>query len=449
MSDSTSVSSVSRKRGRPRRDDSVKGNVKKKIATLTEAKKKNSRVLRNSTVALRDKSMGPPITPTQNRFSVLSADKNTITGDSSTNLTNAVKPNIPAIKRQYIPPIVIEGSNYNAINNLLKTNNIIEFKIKLISLGVKLTLINLESYNKVKIILQNNKIEHFSFSSRDQNPLKIILTGLPEMKSDDLKDELIKNKIESEIILEIIPLKLNERNYNVNKNINYLFKFDKDKIKFNDICRIKSLFNVIVRWYPYVNNRKGPTQCRNCQMYGHGTSHCGKLTKCMKCGKNHKAENCTEAAIKCANCNNEHEANSKDCPNRHKYVAIRQNIVINRQLDHLKNSPPKINNSQRNYKNINFNENNFPGLQKRRSSFDQNNFFSHFTQSQPLPSTSYAFSSQPKPSTQNEKLFTIEELTELVSELLEKISMCTTKAQQFKVIMKLSLQFLGTLPAST
>lgn len=443
MSDSTSVSSVSKKRGRPRRDDSVKGNVQKKIATLTEAKMKNSRVLRASTVALKDISMGPPITPTQNRFTALSADKNTTLDE-----TDVPVPNISA-KRQYIPPIVIQGSNYNIINSLLSTNNINDFKIKLISLGVKLTLINLESYNKVKIILQNSKIEHFSFSSRIQNPLKVVLTGLPEMKSDDLKTELIKNKIEPEIILEMIPLKLTERSYNIHNNINYLFKFDKDKIKFNDICRIKSLFNVIVRWYPYVNNRKGPTQCRNCQMYGHGTSHCGKLTKCMKCGGNHTVENCTEVTIKCANCNNEHEANSKDCPNRHKYVAIRQNIVINRQLDHLKNTPHKINNSQRNYKNISLNENNFPGLQKPKSSFDQNNFFSHFSQSQPLPSTSYAFSGQPKPSTQNEKLFTIEELTALVSELSEKITMCTTKAQQFQVIVKLSLQFLGTLPAST
>lgn len=228
-----------------------------------------------------------------------------------------------------------------------------------------------------------------------------------------------------------------------------MFKFDKDKIKFNDISRIRSLFNVIVRWYPFVNKRKGPTQCRNCQMYGHGTSHCGKLTKCLKCGGNHTVDNCTVDTIKCANCGNEHEANFKECPNRHKYVAIRQNIVINRQLDNLKSIPQKYNNSQRNYKNIRLNESNFPGLQKPKSSFDQNNFFSHFAQSQPNPSTSYAFSSQPQPSTQNEKLFTIEELTALVSELSEKITMCTTKAQQFQVIVKLSLQFLGTLPASS
>lgn len=204
MSDTISDKSVNKKRGRPRRDDSVSGNVLKKIASLTDAKIKNERVLRSSTVALKQHTMGPPITPTQNRFTALSADANA-TLDSTKNVP--ATPNIHT-KRQYIPPIVIEGSNYNTINNLLTTNNIIDFKIKLISLGVKLTLINLESYNKVKSLLQTNKIEHFSldfsFSSRNLNPIKVILTGLPEVKSDDLKAELIKNKIDPDSMKEVI-----------------------------------------------------------------------------------------------------------------------------------------------------------------------------------------------------------------------------------------------------
>ncbi len=59
-----------------------------------------------------------------------------------------------------------------------------------------------------------------------------------------------------------------------------------------------------------------PLQCFYCQLFGHIANNCPSSDKptCLKCGGNHKVENCISNDLKCVNCNQEHTSIYKMCP---------------------------------------------------------------------------------------------------------------------------------------
>jgi hypothetical protein len=81
---------------------------------------------------------------------------------------------------------------------------------------------------------------------------------------------------------------------------------------------IKAINNVIVRWVYYDAKRHGPTQCRRCQEWGHGS----RAPACVRCAGQHETAECNLAAkgiklpkeqLKCANCKLQHTANYGGC----------------------------------------------------------------------------------------------------------------------------------------
>jgi hypothetical protein len=62
---------------------------------------------------------------------------------------------------------------------------------------------------------------------------------------------------------------------------------------------------------PYVGE---PLQCYRCQRLGHTATGCRAQVRCLVCGNNHPKEICQSNYIKCANCSQDHMANSKNCP---------------------------------------------------------------------------------------------------------------------------------------
>lgn len=119
-------------------------------------------------------------------------------------------------------------------------------------------------------------------------------------------------------------------------------------------------------------------------MYGHGTSHCHRAERCLKCGGSHSAVNCLITDIKCANCQEEHVAISKACKNRIKYVAIRENISINRQLMQMGRKPNSVNSVlNKKEESIPYNASTFPVL-NRRNTTEHQHFYRNFSSSQPV-----------------------------------------------------------------
>lgn len=446
-----SDSSVSgRKRGRPKNKefknkpvDSLK-NIKAAdtIAHLTHLKQNNNKILTrlgSTKLALSnpppssqmDTSTSVPVIPTSNKFGSLPSDVNT-----SKQTVNADEN-----KKKYVPPIIIQGLNINQMIELLKTNKITEYRIKLLSIGIKVTLFDTAVSHSLMNILKTSAIEFFTFSDRNLNPLKVILSGLPSLKIDEIKSELISVGISEEFIIEIISLQRKEKSHNIHNSTNYLIKFDRSKITMKFILGIKSMYNIIIRWFPYVSYRTGPTQCRRCQMYGHGTSHCNKIVKCLKCGGSHSTDSCTELTIKCANCGEPHEANFENCVKRTQYIAIRENMVISRKISNLssKSTSKALTISQlAKHNSIQNNEVNFPSISQRNSQAyreSQQQWTSNFsTPPPPIQPPGGAASSN--------ELFSVEEMTIIVSEIIQKMVACTTRAQQLEVMFQISLRYL-------
>ncbi|MCJ1271661.1 hypothetical protein MMC22_011566 [Lobaria immixta] len=55
-------------------------------------------------------------------------------------------------------------------------------------------------------------------------------------------------------------------------------------------------------------------QCTVCQAYGHGENQCTSLPRCMNCGGQHSASQCSSEIAKCALCGGGHYATSILCP---------------------------------------------------------------------------------------------------------------------------------------
>jgi len=78
--------------------------------------------------------------------------------------------------------------------------------------------------------------------------------------------------------------------------------------------------NQLTRVYPFKDK---PMRCTKCQTYGHTVKRCNSSTSvCGKCSDNHPTDECTTENMKCANCEGQHRAGSRDCPVRKKEDEI-------------------------------------------------------------------------------------------------------------------------------
>lgn len=206
--------------------------------------------------------------------------------------------------------------------------------------------------------------------------------------------------------------------------------FARNSVTLNQLKDIKSLQNVIVKWSPYV---AGPTQCNNCQLYGHGNKHCHLTPRCLICGNNHTKANCPKAL-------GHHYANDPRCSKRTEYINMR------------------LATSTRNYQKSSSNVPNVRGIVTSRTTASSSSSSATINQ-RPIPTriTSPTSDSTPRPSYENilssqpeqilhsnEDLFTAEELIELTMTLITDLSRCRTKDEQIRAVSNLAIKFVYT-----
>ena len=101
-----------------------------------------------------------------------------------------------------------------------------------------------------------------------------------------------------------ISIKRNDEIINTNT---YIFTFNKSQLP----KEIKVGYSLI-KINPYIPN---PLRCYNCQKFGHHETKCIKSAVCKKCGESgsdHIELTCSNP-IKCANCQSDHPADSRNC----------------------------------------------------------------------------------------------------------------------------------------
>jgi len=93
-----------------------------------------------------------------------------------------------------------------------------------------------------------------------------------------------------------------------------------------DIFLVNNLFYLQIS--VEVMKPSSPAQCFACQRFGHGSSNCGHLPRCVKCAGNHRASSCTktpEQKPTCCNYGGPHTANFRGC---RQFLALKQQDIM-------------------------------------------------------------------------------------------------------------------------
>jgi hypothetical protein len=197
------------------------------------------------------------------------------------------------------------------------------------------------------------------------------------------------------------------------------------KVKIADVRKNKSLFNLIVKYEYYSEKGKGPTQCSNCQLFGHGSTNCHLVPKCVKCSQPHKSDLCVfnsaaasnsdkskipQEKFKCANCMGNTTDNYSKCPARLQYIAkqgrLQSNVTkINR---HQFQPAPELNGF------------NYPTMSPGPA-WQNHNYRKHVNQNMTHSETAST-------------LLSPAECMEAFNELINKLSICSNRYDQLSVI---------------
>jgi hypothetical protein len=344
-------------------------------------------------------------------------------------------------KKNVKPPvIVVVHNNYKAVYEILKSISIENFALKLMSVGLKIITASLDDHKKCIEYFKSSGIHYYSHDLANQQPVKVVMSGLPNLEIDYILEDLKAQHVNP---FDIKPMKIRQKR-NADSTL-YLLHFERGTVNINKLRQVKVVCNCIVNWEYYASTRVGPVQCRKCQMFGHGTRHCGIPARCVKCGADHLTENCetikkpagqttpdeSRTSLKCANCLGNHTANFSACPKRLEYIRIQQDLKEkSKQKIHRNLSSNSTNNNNNNYQS-----------NSHSNSGNINNRM-HTNTQQIVFNNNNALYSQVLNNNPADNLFSLAEILALNKEIIMKLSGCRNKVEQFQVITELSIKYL-------
>jgi hypothetical protein len=243
-----------------------------------------------------------------------------------------------------------------------------QYHIKLTSIGAVVKFFTVQDYQSFLKRCADHKVPHFTHALDSAKPVRFVLLGLPKLSTEVIAEELAKHQIIPDDIKG-----MSIRNARYDDHTNYILYFQKGKITINQLRQIRAVNSVIVKWVYYDTKRHGPTQCRKCQMWGHGSSNCHLSPKCVKCAGDHSTIECPASKrgekvpaekLKCVNCDQQHSANFGGCDRRKQYLLTR---------------PMKKPSSSRRQRNQptqpKFNMQNFPHLEQQQRAQQQQHYY--------------------------------------------------------------------------
>lgn len=403
--------------------DSQRGNAKQKKLNRNHAPIQKQKVSNTPSKALS----------TNNRYAILT--------DSEDEIVVAQ----PTLSKVKIPPIVVINANNTNIKELMNAISVQNYNLKYISMGIKILCSNLDDYNASIRGLKNAKIEFYSHDVPSQQFMKFVLSGLPDLSVDEVKTGLQLAQIRF-VDVKKMHTKGDNKNYAL-----YLVYFANKSTKLSELKTCKYILNIVVSWSPYIASKKGPTQCNNCQLHGHGSKNCNLPPRCSKCGGKHESAACLrdhfpqpEKPFVCCLCGDAHSSRDRSCPKRIDYIKMKLNRSSNKpnhsnqQTPSEQRSKQQASYQQRSLQQLSHqqqfirSDSEFPALKVHQG----RKFSDWFAQSQPNAPPTEAYSNV------NEELFTPQQLLELTTELISNLKACRTKMDQFQVITKLAIKYV-------
>lgn len=344
--------------------------------------------------------------------------------------------------KQIVSPIKVIGQNLEFVNSLLQNKGHANYRLKKMSIGVKIMCETTNLYNDVIKILTENECQFFSHEKSTDRVFKAVIFGLEYKTSTEVKSELLSRGLKCQEVKVII------KNYEGFNDTIYIVSFDNGTVNLNDLKRNHCcLFRTIIRWDFHRKPKNRIVQCRNCQMFGHGEKWCSVRTKCAHCAGKHKTVNCSSPAQnKCANCNGNHKSIDVSCPNRKTFLEIRENIKnrnsLSAQPSQYRNRETYLHSQQHSNmpSNRSYNNNStFRQQQSHQQQHQQQHFVSAERNNIHYSSNNATYSSKLR---NNNNLFTENEISQLSLDMITQLRDCTSKEQQFNVIAQLTIKYL-------
>lgn len=310
--------------------------------------------------------------------------------------------------------------------------------IKYMRVGSKIQVDSMVAYVAIDKEMSLAKLKYFTHDLMAVRPTKFVINGLHEMPINEMDTVLRSNGLDP----------LNIQCVSVKKP-----RFDREHIyiialpntvTLSAVQQIRFINHVKVTWYKYTNKAKGPTQCRNCFVLGHGTRNCHLETICAKCSiKGHSGETCSvlEADFKCSNCGGNHIATDLDCKSRSSFIEMRQKRSA-------ANNKTKIPHKGTNEFVRTNDEIMFPALKTNSNRGDTlpsplpaggEWFFKNRTTFNPMRSRN----ANDAASTKDENLFSTSEILQITKDVLAGLASCKTKQQQLEVIFGICSTYLN------
>lgn len=266
----------------------------------------------------------PPLTPIPRPRSSVSLPQPSVSTQPPATRDEAA----PNSKRERVPTITIKW-DITRVREEIRLANIksTDFLLKQIRDGTVVKLPTLKIYELFLKRCIDRQIPHFTHAVDASKPLRIVLLGLPNMSIDNVKEALSEFNVTPEDVKQ-----MRVRNLRFLEHNNFILYFRKGSISIGALREIKAINNVLVKWTYYDAKRHGPTQCRRCQAWGHGSSNCHLPPACVKCAGSHETSKCTASAkgekvptdqLKCVNCQESHAASYGGCACRQSYIASR------------------------------------------------------------------------------------------------------------------------------
>jgi hypothetical protein len=363
-----------------------------------------------------------------------------------------------------IPPIVVLSHDYKRIVNLMVYSDVLNYNVKFTTIGINIFCKSVEDFSSVKNLLNQKKIGYFTHPLPNEKEMKVVLLGLPDFDTDEIKNELLA-------VHDIVPKdikKVHIKRTRFEKEVMFILYFHPNTISMKNLRDIRTIAKIMVKWDMYNSKFSRITQCRRCQMLGHGESFCNLPFKCLNCAEEHQTKDCPqgndppEDKIKCANCKQNHKADNPNCPSKIVY----------------KNAKKKASTKNNNHNRNNYNTShhliqsmeNFPHLTPRsRANYVENmqqpgrpNYaditrLSYVQNINNMPSTSHNLNINNKSSNfsfinnntegasnanKEENLFSPTELMTIMSDMIVRLKDCKTKEQQFQALADLTIKYL-------
>lgn len=254
--------------------------------------------------------------PVTNKFAVLANQDGNETQQPTANKPNTNKDRNDKVKVAKPPPIVLHYKIKSASEFIGKLQNDVKkgFHIKNTKNNTNVFIHDLEEYRNYLGELEKESIDFHTYTEKGKKTHAFLLRGI----DGDITSEEIKQSIEESYsikVLNVYQLRNTTRNnYMVITDNSIFLRFLNTNVKY--VCYTK------ITWERF-HNRSPVIQCRRCQQWGHSTANCRSQATCTKCSDKHWTKDCTKVKkdeetthqnIKCANCQGNHLAFSKNCP---------------------------------------------------------------------------------------------------------------------------------------